>query len=177
MSGDLCERLNDLEQRLKAFGWLDPVPDDLQSDIRMEFNEALAGGPNMNGDAGPTLTVNHALDCIFATRRIAEQAAHIECLQAQVEDAAAFIRDLATTDTIILAETLEAKADALIAALNATPQRAPQPSCEHNWQFRGTDRHGSRKGEKLYLCTKCGDLEYDPDTHGESAPQQEETRP
>lgn len=61
-----------LKQRLSDLDWRKPVPDELQSEIRMLFNEALAGGPNMNGDGGPTLTVHHALDCIYAAEVIAE---------------------------------------------------------------------------------------------------------
>jgi hypothetical protein len=59
-----------LYEELRKLNWQEPVPDDLQSEIRMAFNEALAGGPNMNGDAGPTLSINHAIDCVWATERI-----------------------------------------------------------------------------------------------------------
>lgn len=53
------------------------VPDEIQSEVRMLFNEAIAGGPNMNGDAGPTLTHQHALDCISAAKKIFElEVAH-----------------------------------------------------------------------------------------------------
>jgi hypothetical protein len=69
---DALERLDKLELAIRKLDWRDDVPDDLQSEIRLWFNEALAGGPNMNGDAGPTLKRNHALDCIWATRKIAE---------------------------------------------------------------------------------------------------------
>ena len=62
--------ISDLRAKLYEMNWRDPVPDDIQSDVRMAFNEALAGGPNMNGDGGPTLTVNHALDCLNAIERI-----------------------------------------------------------------------------------------------------------
>jgi hypothetical protein len=61
-----------IERALRGRDWHEPVPDDLQSEVRMQFNEALAGGPNMNGDAGPRLALHHALDCIAATRTIAD---------------------------------------------------------------------------------------------------------
>jgi hypothetical protein len=64
-------RLDKLEHYLMhEHGFRDPVPDEIQSEIRMLFNEALAGGPNMNGDAGPRLGHNHALDCVWAAKRI-----------------------------------------------------------------------------------------------------------
>jgi hypothetical protein len=72
---DLVERLKELNRQVRKLDWREAVPDELQSAVRMEFNEALAGGPNMNGDAGPTLTPNHALDCIWATGRIASLSA------------------------------------------------------------------------------------------------------
>lgn len=64
--------LDEAERELMQCNWQDPVPNDIQSAVRMEFNEALAGGPNMEGDGGPRLTKNHALDCIAATRCIAK---------------------------------------------------------------------------------------------------------
>lgn len=32
--------------------------------------------------------------------------------------------------------------------------------CQHNWQYSGTDPHGSHKGEDAYRCTKCHETEY-----------------
>jgi hypothetical protein len=77
--GKLVERLEKLEAFLiQEHRFPDPVPDEVQSEIRLLFNEALAGGPNMNGDAGPTLAHNHALDCVWATKRIAALATRLE---------------------------------------------------------------------------------------------------
>lgn len=39
---------------------------------------------------------------------------------------------------------------------------AEKARCEHNWRYIGTDYHGSRKGEDMHHCTKCGALDYPP---------------
>lgn len=45
----------------------------LANELRMAFNEALAGGPNMNGDGGPIIqTEGHAQDLQLATDCINE---------------------------------------------------------------------------------------------------------
>jgi hypothetical protein len=80
--------VTDLVEQLNELNWKEPVPDDLQSEVRMRFNEAIAGGPNTNGDAGPTLTVNHALDCLYATARI-------ETLEAALREALDMVVDAA----------------------------------------------------------------------------------
>lgn len=67
---ELKTQLEGLEKRLIGMDWKATVPDDVQSEVRMLFNEALAGGPNMNGDGGPLLTPDHALDCVWAAQRI-----------------------------------------------------------------------------------------------------------
>jgi hypothetical protein len=49
------------------------VTEERQSELRMAFNEALAGGPNMNGDCGPIIhTEGHAHDLQLATDCINE---------------------------------------------------------------------------------------------------------
>jgi hypothetical protein len=78
--------VTDLVEQLNELNWKEPVPDDLQSEVRMRFNEAIAGGPNTNGDAGPTLTVNHALDCLYATARIETLEAEITRLQGKADE-------------------------------------------------------------------------------------------
>ncbi len=69
---ETLDRLHKEQMQLECFDKGYVVPDETQSEIRMLFNEAICGGPNMNGDGGPTLTHNHALDCIIAARRIDE---------------------------------------------------------------------------------------------------------
>lgn len=69
---ETLDRLYCEQTDLSCFGKDYIVPDDTQSEIRMLFNEALAGGPNMNGDGGPTLRHQHALDCIQAAKKIFE---------------------------------------------------------------------------------------------------------
>lgn len=50
-----------------------------QSDLRMRFNEAIAGGPNMNGDSGWIIhTQGHASDLERAIERIAALQALLE---------------------------------------------------------------------------------------------------
>lgn len=33
-------------------------------------------------------------------------------------------------------------------------------TCQHKWQYQGTDGHGSHKGEDLYYCSVCNKMEY-----------------
>jgi hypothetical protein len=77
--------IDELVRQILELDWRDAVPDELQSEVRMRFNEALAGGPNMNGDAGPTLTPNHALDCVWATQRIETQASLLLAMKEALE--------------------------------------------------------------------------------------------
>lgn len=40
-------------------------------------------------------------------------------------------------------------------------QPEPEPGvCNHDWQYQGTDYHGSHKGEDSYSCSKCYAREY-----------------
>lgn len=51
----------------------------------------------------------------------------------------------------------------LDAALNPSPtEQGDQSECEHSWRYVGTDPKGSRKGEDRYVCTKCGEREFQP---------------
>ena len=74
-------------ERLDSLNFTRPVPDDLQSDIRMAFNEAIAGGPNINGDGGPTLSINHAYDCAEAVVRIQSLEQSVKQLTKSIQDA------------------------------------------------------------------------------------------
>ena len=78
---ELVERLQGLEQRLMRASFRESVDDETQSEIRMLFNEALAGGPNMNGDGGPVLSRSHAIDCVWSTMRIAELQLRVDALE------------------------------------------------------------------------------------------------
>lgn len=54
-----------------------------QSDLRLRFNEAIGGGPNMNGDSGWIIHTNgRAADLESAIARITELEAHIAAEQA-----------------------------------------------------------------------------------------------
>jgi hypothetical protein len=123
---DVAEQLNALEQQVRALDWRAPVPDDLQSEVRMLFNEALAGGPNMNGDAGPTLTPNHALDCIWAVRRIQSLSSTPSDTGDELWEAAEFavrkIRPLIDQGEDAIWRPAVAAMDALTAALSKAPQ-------------------------------------------------------
>ncbi len=37
---------------------------------------------------------------------------------------------------------------------------AAKQSCDHDWQYNGTDYHGSHKDEDIYKCRKCKAKEY-----------------
>jgi hypothetical protein len=41
-----------------------------------------------------------------------------------------------------------------------TDEAPPMGECRHEWQYSGTDPHGSHKGEDAYRCTKCHETEY-----------------
>ena len=41
-----------------------------------------------------------------------------------------------------------------------TDEAPPMGECRHEWQYSGTDPHGSHKGEDAYRCTKCHGTEY-----------------
>jgi hypothetical protein len=63
------------------------ISEQRQSELRMGFNEALAGGSNMNGDGGPIIhTEGHAQDLEFATTRINELRHQIDGLQLTISE-------------------------------------------------------------------------------------------
>jgi hypothetical protein len=59
------------------------------------------------------------------------------------------------TDTLDRAD--KERIRGLIAAFAKAP---PMGEHRHEWQYSGTDPHGSHKGEDAYRCTKCHETEY-----------------
>lgn len=38
--------------------------------------------------------------------------------------------------------------------------KGSNPKCKHDYEYLGTDPHGSHKGEDYYKCRKCGATGY-----------------